>query len=120
LVQGKPVFVEKPLAATVAQGKELVALADEADVPVQVGHVERFNPAWLALQGMDLKPGFIEAHRLAAFNPRGTEVSVIYDLMIHDLDLVLSVVDAPVARLSASGVAVISDAPDIANARWPI
>lgn len=117
LVRGKPVFVEKPLAATVAQGVELVSLADEAGLPVQVGHVERFNPAWLALKDMDLQPGFIEAHRLAAFNPRGTEVSVIYDLMIHDLDLVLSIVDAPVARVSASGVAVISDAPDIANAR---
>jgi predicted dehydrogenase len=117
LRMGKPVFVEKPLAATAAQGHELLRLAEEAGVPVQVGHVERFNPAWLALRDMDLRPMFIEAHRLAAFTPRGTDVSVVYDLMIHDLDLILSVVDAPVARVSASGVAVISDSPDIANAR---
>jgi predicted dehydrogenase len=86
-------------------------------VKVQVGHVERFNPAYLALKDMPLAPMFIESHRLAAFQPRGTEVSVILDLMIHDLDLVLHLVKSPVREVSASGVAVLSHTPDIANAR---
>ena len=114
---GKPVFVEKPGTQTVAEGRRLLTLADAHGVTVQVGHVERFNPAYLALRDMALRPMFIESHRLAAFQPRGTEVAVILDLMIHDLDLVLHLVQAPVQRVSASGVAVLSQTPDIANIR---
>jgi predicted dehydrogenase len=117
MVRGKHVFVEKPVTETVAEGRELLRLAAEHRVTVQVGHVERFNPAYLALQGMSLRPMFIEAHRLAAFQPRGTEVSVVLDLMIHDLDLVLHLVQSPLKNVSASGVAVLSNTPDIANAR---
>ncbi|MCC7246135.1 MAG: Gfo/Idh/MocA family oxidoreductase [Saprospiraceae bacterium] len=114
---GKHVFIEKPVTQTVAEGKRLLALAEQFNVKVQVGHVERFNPAFLALKNTTLRPMFIEAHRLAAFQPRGTEVSVVLDLMIHDLDLVLHLVGAPVKKVSASGVAVLSHTPDIANAR---
>lgn len=114
---GKHVFVEKPVTQTIAEGKKLLQLAAQHGVKVQVGHVERFNPAFTALGGMTLNPMFIEGHRLAAFQPRGTEVSVILDLMIHDLDLVLHLVKSPVKRVSASGVAVLSNTPDIANAR---
>ena len=89
----------------------------EAGVKMQVGHVERFNPAYLALKELNLNPMFIEVHRLAQFNPRGTEVSVILDLMIHDIDIILSLVKSNIKRISASGVAVISNTPDIANAR---
>ncbi len=114
---GKHVFIEKPVTASVPQGRRLLQLAEEQGVKVQVGHVERFNPAFLALRDMVLSPMFIEGHRLSAFQPRGTEVSVILDLMIHDLDLVLHLVQSPVSKVSASGVAVLSHTPDIANAR---
>ncbi len=117
LLAGKHVFIEKPLAHTLEEGKELVKLVKEANVKCQVGHVERYNPAFLALNGQDIQPMFIEAHRLAQFNPRGTDVSVILDLMIHDIDIVLCLVKSPVKRISASGVAVISETADIANAR---
>ncbi len=117
LLAGKHVFVEKPLASSLEQGKELVKLVNEANVKCQVGHVERYNPAFLALGDIDVQPMFIEAHRLAQFNPRGTDVSVIFDLMIHDIDIVLCLVKSPVKRISASGVAVISENADIANAR---
>ena len=113
----KHVFVEKPLANTLDEGKAIMELMREADVKGMVGHVERFNPAFLALKGQDLNPAFIETHRLATFNPRGTDVSVILDLMIHDIDVILSMVKANVRKISANGVAVISDTPDIANAR---
>lgn len=114
---GKHVFIEKPVTQTLQQARELLRLAALHGVKVQVGHVERFNPAFQALGGMPLQPMFIECHRLAAFQPRGTEVSVILDLMIHDLDLVLHLVQSPVRQVSASGVAVLSHTPDIANAR---
>lgn len=114
---GKHVFVEKPVTETVAEARQLLRQANKSGLTVQVGHVERFNPAYLALQGIALQPMFIESHRLAAFQPRGTEVSVILDLMIHDLDLVLHLVKSPVKAVSASGVAVMSRTPDIANAR---
>ena len=117
LQAGKHVFIEKPVTHTVQEGRHLLALAEQQGVKVQVGHVERFNPAFTGLQGMVLAPMFIESHRLAAFSPRGTDVSVILDLMIHDLDLVLHLVNSPVSDVSASGVAVLSDTPDIANAR---
>lgn len=115
--KGKHVFVEKPLANTMDEAKELVKLAKEANIKFQVGHVERFNPAFLALKGQSLNPMFIEVHRLAQFNPRGTDVSVILDLMIHDIDIILSLVKGNVNYISANGVAVMSDTPDIANVR---
>lgn len=117
LKKTKHIFIEKPLANTVEEAKEMIALVKEANVKAQVGHVERFNPAFLALQDMQINPMFIEAHRLANFNPRGTDVSVVLDLMIHDIDLVLSMVKSTVRRIHASGVSVISNSPDIANAR---
>jgi predicted dehydrogenase len=115
--KSKHVFVEKPLADTMEQAHKIVKLAKEANVKVQVGHVERFNPAYLALKGYELNPMFIEVHRLSQFNPRGTEVSVILDLMIHDIDIILSIVKSGVKNISASGVAVMTDTPDIANVR---
>src|SRR6478735_4721386 len=114
---GKHVFVEKPLVNTIAEGKQIVKMVREANIKLQVGHVERFNPAYLALKNMHLKPMFIEVHRLAQFNPRGTEVSVILDLMIHDIDIILSLVKSEVKNIYASGVAVMTDTPDIANVR---
>jgi predicted dehydrogenase len=110
-------FIEKPVTTTIKEAKSLMKLAKEANVKVQVGHVERFNPAFLAAKDYCSHPMFIETHRLAQFNPRGTDVSVVLDLMIHDIDVILSVVKSPVKRISASGVAVVSDSPDIANAR---
>lgn len=115
--KGKHVFVEKPMAHTMEEAKELVKLAQESKIKFQVGHVERFNPAFLAAKDLDLNPMFIEVHRLAQFNPRGTEVSVILDLMIHDIDVILSLVKSDVRSISASGVAVMTDTPDIANVR---
>ena len=114
---GKHVFVEKPLAETLDEARELVKLAQESGIKCQVGHVERFNPAFVAVKDLGLQPLFIEVHRLAQFNPRGTEVSVILDLMIHDIDIILSLVKSDVRSISASGVAVLTDTPDIANAR---
>ncbi len=114
---GKHVFIEKPLTQTVAEADELLALAKAIGTQVQVGHVERFNPAFQAALPYFADPMFIETHRLAQFNPRGTDVSVVLDLMIHDIDIVLHVVKSPVADIRASGVAVVSDTPDIANAR---
>ncbi|MFI5151812.1 MAG: Gfo/Idh/MocA family protein [Chitinophagales bacterium] len=115
--KGKHIFVEKPLANTMEEAKELVKLVRESNIKLQVGHVERFNPAFLALNSTVLHPMFIEVHRLAQFNPRGTEVSVIFDLMIHDIDIILSLVKSGVKNISASGVAVMTDTPDIANVR---
>lgn len=117
LLSSRHIFIEKPLAHTLEEGTELVKLVKEANVKCQVGHVERYNPAFLSLDDQPLEPMFIEAHRLAQFNPRGTDVSVILDLMIHDIDIVLSLVKSPVRRISASGVAVLSETADIANAR---
>lgn len=117
LRKSKHVFVEKPLASDLDEAGKLIKLVQEAKVKFQVGHVERFNPAFLSLQGRELAPMFIEVHRLAQFNPRGTEVSVILDLMIHDIDIVLHLVNSDIKNISASGVAVMTDTPDIANAR---
>lgn len=113
----KHVFIEKPIVTTLDEARELIKIAGEANVKVQVGHVERFNPAFLAAEPFLTHPMFIECHRLAQFNPRGTDVPVILDLMIHDIDIILSVVKANIRKISASGVAVVSDTPDIANAR---
>ncbi|MBL7725747.1 MAG: Gfo/Idh/MocA family oxidoreductase [Chitinophagaceae bacterium] len=115
--KGKHVFVEKPLANTMEEARQLVKLAAESGIKFQVGHVERFNPAFLAIKDMELNPMFIEVHRLAQFNPRGTEVSVILDLMIHDIDIILSIVKSDVKSISASGVGVMTETPDIANVR---
>ena len=114
---GKHVFVEKPMANTIEEGKAIMEMVKESGVKLQVGHVERFNPAFTALKDISLNPSFIEVHRLAQFNPRGTEVSVILDLMIHDIDIILSIVKSGVKNISASGVAVLTDTPDIANVR---
>ncbi len=117
LQRGRHLFIEKPLANTMDEARELVALAHSTGLRVQVGHVERFNPAFQAALPYFSGPKFIETHRLAQFNPRGTDVSVVLDLMIHDIDIVLHVVNSEVTQVSASGVAVVSDTPDIANAR---
>jgi predicted dehydrogenase len=114
---GKHIFIEKPIATTVSEAEEIVALANKYNVKGQVGHVERFNPAFTAVKDMIDKPMFIETHRLAEFNPRGTDVPVVLDLMIHDIDAILSVVKSKVKTVNASSVAVISDSPDITNAR---
>jgi len=113
----KHIFIEKPITNTVEEAKKLIGLSEEANVKVQVGHVERYNPAFIAAQPYLDAPMFIEGHRLAQFNPRGTDVSVVLDLMIHDLDIILSSVKSSIKKISASGVAVVSDTPDIANAR---
>lgn len=113
----KHVFIEKPVTETIEEAKILLNLCDEANVKVQVGHVERFNPAFLKAADSIQNPMFIETHRLAQFNPRGCDVPVVLDLMIHDIDIILSVVKSNIRRISASGVAIVSDTPDIANAR---
>ena len=115
--QGRHVMIEKPITATVEEAEALCAHARTKGVTVQVGHVERFNAAILALDKFELRPLFVESHRLAQFNPRGTDVAVVLDLMIHDIDLILSFVQSPVKHVDASGVAVVSDNVDIANAR---
>lgn len=113
----KHVFIEKPITQTLAEAYELIRIADENNATVQVGHVERFNPAFQKALPFFNEPMFIETHRLAQFNPRGTDVPVVLDLMIHDIDVILSVVKSDVRTISASGVAVISESDDITNAR---
>ncbi|WP_233885246.1 Gfo/Idh/MocA family protein [Tenacibaculum piscium] len=115
--QGKHIFIEKPITNTVLEAEAIRTLASQHHVKGQVGHVERFNPSFMAVKNMIDTPMFIETHRLAEFNPRGTDVPVVLDLMIHDIDIILSVVKSKVKNVHASGVAVISDTPDIANAR---
>ena len=117
IAKGKHIFIEKPITNTVEEAETIRALVAEHGVKGQVGHVERFNPAFIAIKEQIENPMFIETHRLAEFNPRGTDVPVVLDLMIHDIDIILSVVNSPVKHVSASGVSVISDTPDIANAR---
>lgn len=114
---GVHVFIEKPITSTVEEAESLIELASQHNVMGQVGHVERFNPAFRAAIDKIDNPMFIESHRLAEFNPRGTDVPVVLDLMIHDIDAILSVVNSKVSKISASGVSVISETPDIANAR---
>ena len=115
--KGKHIFIEKPITKTVEEAELLRDLVQKKKIRGQVGHVERFNPAFTAVKDMILNPMFIESHRLAEFNPRGTDVPVVLDLMIHDIDIILSVVNSEVKDIHASGVSVISDTPDIANAR---
>ena len=117
LERGKHVFLEKPITGTVAEAETLCSAAAGRGLLIQVGHIERFNPAILALEKYSIAPMFVESHRLAQFNPRGTDVGVVLDLMIHDIDLILSFVRSPVRAVEANGVAVVSDSVDIANAR---
>jgi predicted dehydrogenase len=117
LEAGRHVFIEKPMTESIDQARTLVELAAQKNLKIQVGHIERFNPAILSLEQYQLQPLFIESHRLAQFNPRGTDVAVVLDLMIHDIDLILSLVHSKVTRIDAKGVAVVSDSADIANAR---
>lgn len=114
---GRDLLIEKPIAATLDEADRIIAAAESKGVKLMVGHIERFNPALAALQKHKIRPRFIEAHRLAAFNPRGADVAVVLDLMIHDIDLALYLVKSPVREISASAVAVVSDTVDIANAR---
>lgn len=115
--KGKHIFIEKPITNTLAEAEELLSLMEKHRIKGQVGHVERFNPAFTSVKHAIQNPMFIETHRLAEFNPRGTDVPVVLDLMIHDIDAILSVVDSEVKQINASGVSVISNSPDIANAR---
>ena len=115
--KNKHVFIEKPVCTTAIESEELIKLGDLKNVKIQVGHVERFNPAFTKVESEISKPMFIESHRLAKFNPRGTDVSVVLDLMIHDIDIILKTVDSKVKDILSSGVSVISETPDIANAR---
>ena len=117
LKKGKHVFIEKPIVATVDEANRLIKLAEGAGVKVQVGHVERFNPAYIAARPYINAPVFIEAHRLALFNPRGTDVPVVLDLMVHDIDIILDVIKSPIKNVSVSGVSIVSPTPDITNAR---
>ncbi len=117
LNKGLHVFVEKPITAEIWQAEEIVKLAEEKNLKLQVGHIERFNAALVALDKFNLNPMFIQTDRLAQFNPRGTDVAVVLDLMIHDIDIILSLVKSDVKHISASGVNVVSDSLDIANAR---
>lgn len=114
---GKHVFIEKPITETVKQGERLLELVKGSGLKLQVGHIERFNPAIIALEGVIKNPLFIESHRLSTFNPRGTDVAVVLDLMIHDIDLILSFIQSPVKTIHASGVQIISQKEDIANCR---
>jgi predicted dehydrogenase len=117
LKKGIHVFVEKPITSEIIQAEELVLMAGENDLVLQVGHVERFNPALLSLEKHIIEPLFIQSDRLAQFNPRGTDVAVVLDLMIHDIDIILSLVKSNVEKVDANGVAVVSNSIDIANAR---
>lgn len=114
---GRHIFIEKPFTENVQQAKELIQISKSKDVKIQVGHIERFNPALLAVSHIKLEPLFIESHRLAPFNLRGSDVAVVHDLMIHDIDIILHLVKSPVENVLANGVAVITDTIDIANAR---
>ncbi|HOZ82456.1 MAG TPA: Gfo/Idh/MocA family oxidoreductase [Bacteroidia bacterium] len=114
---GKHIFIEKPITNTLQEAEEMISLAEQKGLKIQIGHVERFNPAFVAAQSKIRQPMFIEAHRLAEFNPRGTDVPVVLDLMIHDIDVILSIVKSEVKLINTSGVSIISDTPDIANAR---
>lgn len=113
----KHIFVEKPVTRSLEEAEALYQMNESKGLKIQVGHVERYNPAMVSIDQYDLKPKFIEGHRLAQFNPRGTDVSVILDLMIHDLDIVLSLVDSEVESVLANGVNIVSDTEDICNAR---
>src|SRR5690606_7924356 len=113
----KHVFIEKPIVTTLEEAKELMKISKNAGVQIQIGHVERFNPAFLATRSYINEPKFIEAHRLSYYNPRGTDVPVVLDLMIHDIDILLTIIDSPIKGIYANGVPVLTQNIDIANAR---
>ena len=115
--KGKHVFIEKPITKTVAEAEGLIALAKEKETIIQVGHIERLNPALLPLEKFDINPKYIEVQRLAPYMSRGTDVPVVLDLMIHDIDLVLALVKYPIKEISANGISIMTDSVDIANAR---
>ena len=115
--KGIHLFIEKPVCSNTEESTELLRLSESNNIKIQVGHVERFNTAYITIEENISKPMFIESHRLAKFNPRGTDVSVVLDLMIHDIDIILNSVKSPVKTISSNGISVISDSPDIANAR---
>lgn len=117
IAKGKSVFIEKPIVATVEQANELIKLAKSAKVKVQVGHVERFNPAFIAAEPYIKDPLFIEVHRLAMFNPRGCDVPVVLDLTVHDIDILLTIVKSKIKSIVASGVSIVSPTPDITTTR---
>ena len=117
IAKGKNVFIEKPIVATVEEANALIELAKNAKVKVQVGHVERFNPAFISARPFINDPLFIEAHRLAMFNPRGCDVPVVLDLTVHDIDILLTIVNSPIKSLNANGVSIVSKTPDITTAR---
>ena len=117
IAKGKNVFIEKPIVATVDEANKLIAMAKKANVKVQVGHVERFNPAFIAAQPHIDDPVFIEVHRLALYNPRGCDVPVVLDLTVHDIDILLTIVKSPIKSINASGVSIVSPTPDIITAR---
>ncbi|MFC1489913.1 Gfo/Idh/MocA family protein [Candidatus Latescibacterota bacterium] len=117
LTKDKSVLVEKPISSTVEEAETMIAEAKKRGIVFGVGHIERFNPAYRSVMESDLSPVFIESHRLAVFNPRGTDVAVVLDLMIHDIDIILNMVKRPVTSVNAVGVSVVSDEVDIANAR---
>ena len=117
LSKKKHVFIEKPITTTVEEATKLISIAKENNLIIQVGHIERYNPSFFAIKDVKLEPKFIETHRLAQFNPRGTDVAVVLDLMIHDIDIILNLIDSKVTQIDASGVSVITDNIDIANVR---
>jgi len=117
ILSNKHIFIEKPITNNIDHAKDIIQLSKKNNIIGQVGHVERFNPAYVKAFNHIENPMFIESHRLSDFNPRGTEVSVIMDLMIHDIDIVLNTVKSKIKKINASGVSIISDSPDIANAR---
>jgi predicted dehydrogenase len=117
LRKGLHIFIEKPITKSVKEAETLIAEAEQAHKKIQIGHIERFNPAILSVEHMNLDPLFVESHRMAQFKPRGTDVAVVLDLMIHDIDIILSLVKAPVEKIDASGIGIVSENLDIANAR---
>lgn len=117
LQAGRHIFIEKPITATIPEAEEIVDLANSLNLKLQIGHIERFNPALVSMEKYIIDPKFIQTDRLAQFNPRGTDVAVVLDLMIHDIDIILSLIKSKVENIEANGVAVVSDNIDIANAR---
>ena len=115
--KGVHCLIEKPIASDYIEATEIISKAKQKNVLIQVGHVERFNPALTSLKRYNMEPKFIEAHRLSQFKPRATDVSVIHDLMIHDIDIMLWLINSKVSKIDANGVAILTDNPDIANAR---
>jgi len=117
LNKGCHVFIEKPITTTINEANELIKISEKNNLIIQVGHIERFNPAFLLLKEKNINPQFVEVHRLASFKSRGHDISVVLDLMIHDIDIISNIIQAPIQDIQANGVKVITDEIDIANAR---